>query len=216
MFIYFYFFNVYLFLRQRETEHEQGRVRERGIHRIWNRLQSLSHQPRARRGARTHRPRDRDLSWSWMLNRLSHPGAPICLFLRERETEQECGRGEREGDTESKGASRLGAVSTVVGLKPTNREIMTWAEVRRLNSWATQAPLTHHFINVVPLHPDLYGFFWEIHSHWSNYSLYLQCCFSVAVVEICFCAGIFSNMWINVDFFEIVQFGVCEFLETVD
>ena len=26
---FFNFFNVYLFLRQRETEHEQGRVRER-------------------------------------------------------------------------------------------------------------------------------------------------------------------------------------------
>ena len=28
------FFNVYLFLRVRETEHEQGRDRERGRHRI--------------------------------------------------------------------------------------------------------------------------------------------------------------------------------------
>ena len=28
-FFYFIFFNVYLFLRQRETEHEWGRVRER-------------------------------------------------------------------------------------------------------------------------------------------------------------------------------------------
>ena len=27
--IFIYFFNVYLFLRQRETEHERGRVRER-------------------------------------------------------------------------------------------------------------------------------------------------------------------------------------------
>ena len=34
-FILFYFiFNVYLFLRQRETEHEQRRVKERGRHRI--------------------------------------------------------------------------------------------------------------------------------------------------------------------------------------
>ena len=50
-FIYFlkkiFFFNVYLFLGQRETEHEQGRGRERGRHRIGNRLQALSHQPRA-------------------------------------------------------------------------------------------------------------------------------------------------------------------------
>ena len=47
----FFFFNIYLFLGQRETEHEQGRGRERGRHRIGNRLQALSHQPRARRGA---------------------------------------------------------------------------------------------------------------------------------------------------------------------
>ena len=43
----FFFSNVYLFLRQRETEHERGRSRERGRHRIGNRLQALSHQPRA-------------------------------------------------------------------------------------------------------------------------------------------------------------------------
>ena len=58
----FFFFNVYLFLGQRETEHERGRGRERGRHRIGNRLQALSHQPRARRRARTHGPGDRDLA----------------------------------------------------------------------------------------------------------------------------------------------------------
>ena len=78
-----FFFNVYLFLRQRETEHEQGRGRERGRHWIWNRLQALSCQPRARRGAWTHGPGDRDLSWSRTLNRLSHPGAPIEKNLNE-------------------------------------------------------------------------------------------------------------------------------------
>ena len=71
-----FFFNVYLFLRQRETEHDQGRGRERGRHRIGSRLQALSHQPRARRRAQTHGPRDCALSWSRTLNRLSHPGAP--------------------------------------------------------------------------------------------------------------------------------------------
>ena len=41
-----FFFNVfYLFLGQRETEHERGRGRERGRHRIGNRLQALSHHP---------------------------------------------------------------------------------------------------------------------------------------------------------------------------
>ena len=61
--VFFVFvFNVYLFLTQRETEHERGRGRERGRHRMGSRLQALSHQPRARRGARTHGPRDRDLA----------------------------------------------------------------------------------------------------------------------------------------------------------
>ena len=53
---------------------------ERGRHRIWNRLQALSCQHRARRGAQTHGPRDHDLSRSRPLNRLSHPGAPIFLY----------------------------------------------------------------------------------------------------------------------------------------
>ena len=70
------FLNVCLFLRQRETEHEWGRGRERGRRRIRSRLQALSCQHRAQHGARTHRLRDHDLSRSWMLNRLSHSGAP--------------------------------------------------------------------------------------------------------------------------------------------
>ena len=52
------------------------------------------------------------------------------------------GEGQREGDTESETGSRLWAVSTEpdAGLKLTDREIMTWAEVGRLTDWATQAP----------------------------------------------------------------------------
>ena len=49
-------------------------------------------------------------------------------FLRQRETEQEWGRGrEREGDTESEAGSRLQAVSTEpdARLELTNHEIMT-------------------------------------------------------------------------------------------
>ena len=59
---FFNFFIFFLFLGQRETEHERGRGRERGRHRFGNRLQAPSHQPRARRGAWTHGPRDRDLA----------------------------------------------------------------------------------------------------------------------------------------------------------
>ena len=53
------------------------------------------------------------------------------------------GEGLREGDTESEAGSRIRAVSTEpdAGLKLTDHEIMTWAEVGRLTDWATQAPL---------------------------------------------------------------------------
>ena len=55
------------------------------------------------------------------------------------------GGAEREGDkgdAEPEAGSRLRAVSTEpdAGLEPTNREIMTWAEVGRLTDRATQAP----------------------------------------------------------------------------
>ena len=42
------FFLMFIFERWRKTEHEQGRGRERGRHRIQSRLQSLSCQHRAR------------------------------------------------------------------------------------------------------------------------------------------------------------------------
>ena len=54
----------------------------------------------------------------------------VYLFLRERQSVSREGT-EREGDTESKAESRLWAVSTEpdTDTKPTNHEIMTWAEV---------------------------------------------------------------------------------------
>ena len=72
----------------------------------------------------------------------------IYSFFRDRDRAR-TGEGqrererEREGDTESKVGSRLWAVSTEpnTGLKLTNHEIMTWAEVGRLTNWATQAPI---------------------------------------------------------------------------
>ena len=153
LFYFYFFFNVYLFLGQRETEHERARGRERGRHRIRNRLQALSCQHRARRGARTHGPWDHDLSRSWTLNRPSHPGTPFnvylfIFFLRERQRQNASGLGaEREGDTESEAGSRLWAVSTEpdTGLELTDREIMTWAEVGRLTDRATQVPLNSFF-----------------------------------------------------------------------
>ena len=63
-------FNVYLFLKERKTEDEQGRGIERGRHRIRRRLQALSCQERARHGDQTHELGDHDLSQSLMLNQL--------------------------------------------------------------------------------------------------------------------------------------------------
>ena len=76
--IIFFFFNIYFWDRERQSMNGGGS--ERGRHRIWNRLQALSCQHRARRRARTHGPRDHDLSWSRPLNRLSHPGTPQYFF----------------------------------------------------------------------------------------------------------------------------------------
>ena len=61
--------------RETETEHEQGRGREGGSHRIRSRLQALNCQHRAQHRAWTHRLWDQDLSRSRTPNRLSHPGA---------------------------------------------------------------------------------------------------------------------------------------------
>ena len=73
----------------------------------------------------------------------------IYLVLKGRERERESRVGaDREGDTESQAGSRLWAVSTEpdAGLKLTNYEIMTWAEVGCLTNWATQAPLLLLFL----------------------------------------------------------------------
>ena len=71
---------TFIYFWDRERQSINGGGLERGRHRIWNRLQALSCQHRARRGARTHGPRDHDLSQSRPLNRLSHPGAPSFQF----------------------------------------------------------------------------------------------------------------------------------------
>ena len=53
-----------------------------------SRLQALSHQYRARHRAWTHKRRDHDLSWSWMPNQVSHPGAPFLAYLLTQKTLQ--------------------------------------------------------------------------------------------------------------------------------
>ena len=77
----------------------------------------------------------------------------IYFWDRERQSMNR-GGAEIEGDTESETGSRLQAVSTEpnTGLEPTNREIMTWAEVGHSTDWATQAP---RYIFLM-YHPHLY------------------------------------------------------------
>ena len=70
------FFLTFIYFWDKERQSMDGGGSERGRHRIWNRLQALSCQHRARRGAWTHRPRDHDLSWSRTLDQLSHAGTP--------------------------------------------------------------------------------------------------------------------------------------------
>ena len=62
----FLFLNVNLFIFEREREIAQAGEgqKERGKHRIRNRLQALSCQHKARRGAQTHTLCDRDLNQS--------------------------------------------------------------------------------------------------------------------------------------------------------
>ena len=96
----------------------------------------------------------------WFMFLLSVSFLFLKIFLTfihfwEIETERKQGWG-REGDTGSEAGSRLGAVSTQpdAGLEFTNHEIVTWAEVRRLTDWATQAPPLFFFFLI-------FIYFWQ-------------------------------------------------------
>ena len=68
--------------RKREIQSVSGggAEKERETQKL-KQLQAQSCQHRAQWGAQTHEPWDHDLSWSRMLNWLSHPGAPFVCFL---------------------------------------------------------------------------------------------------------------------------------------
>ena len=73
---------IYFWERERERENERRRSRESGRHRIWSRLQALSCQYRARRGAQTHGLDLEIMTWAEVgcLNPLSHPAVPITSY----------------------------------------------------------------------------------------------------------------------------------------
>ena len=81
-FFFFLLFFKNFYVKEGKTECEQGRGRERGRQRIWSRLQALSrqHRPWCRPNPQTARSWP---SWSQMLNRLSHPGAPKRTILNQ-------------------------------------------------------------------------------------------------------------------------------------
>ena len=66
-------------LREGEREHKPGRGRERGRQRIWRGF--CADRQRAWCGALTQEPRDHDLSRSWTLNPMRHPGAPESVSI---------------------------------------------------------------------------------------------------------------------------------------
>ena len=71
----------------------------------------------------------------------------VFTFIYFWETEWDkawAGEGERQKETQNlkqaPGSEQVVSTEPDVGLKPTNCEIMTWAEVRRSTDWATEAP----------------------------------------------------------------------------
>ena len=82
MYLFLNFFNVYLFiLRERETEHKQGRGIGRGRERIPNGLHADSTEPDLELDLMNHEIMTWAKTKSWMFNRLSHPGAPLVYIL---------------------------------------------------------------------------------------------------------------------------------------
>ena len=63
------------------------------------------------------------------------------IYFWARETEEEWGRGtERETQNQKQAPGSELSTEPNTGLKPTDCEIMTWAQVGCLTDWATQAP----------------------------------------------------------------------------
>ena len=71
-------------------------------------------------------------------------------WVREQARESTRWERQREGDTESEAGFRFCADTSELdtGLEPTNLKTMTWAEVRRLTDWATQAPLKIQILRI--------------------------------------------------------------------
>ena len=86
-------FNVYFWERERENTSREGQREREGNTELKasSGLQAPPCQHKARHRAQTHKLWDHDLSWSRMLNWLSHPGAlEMKLFLVFSGLHEEC------------------------------------------------------------------------------------------------------------------------------
>ena len=112
LFIDFYF---------RESASWGGAERKRGRHRSRSRLQALSCQHTARRGARTHEPWNHDLSQSRTLNQRSHPGCPSAYYLLN----ETLTRGAWVAQSVKRPASAQVMISRFVSSSPTSGSALT-------------------------------------------------------------------------------------------
>ena len=77
---------LFIFERDRESAHKQGRGREGGNQRKGRTDPERGYEAGSMLtaenvcGARTHKSGDHDMSWSQMLNGLSYPGVPVKLI----------------------------------------------------------------------------------------------------------------------------------------
>ena len=155
------FFCLFIFEREGESTCKQRRGREREGDRKSEAGSALTTES-SKWGSNswTLRSWPEPKSDTW----LSHPDTPIllCLNFLLRETWHKWARAEREKETESHEGQRererqrrgvhpkRGSCSPKAGLEPTQsgaqtHEIITWAEVRCLTNWATQAPPLYFF-----------------------------------------------------------------------
>ena len=79
------FFLMFIFEGERDRTWQGERKGERETQNM-KQVPGSKLSAKSRYGAWTHKTRDHDLSWSQMLNQLSHPGAPChaCIFVTRK------------------------------------------------------------------------------------------------------------------------------------
>ena len=166
-FFNFFFQRLFIFRTERDRTWTGEGQRERG-HRIGNRLQAPSHQPRAWRGARTHAPRDRDLAEVGRLTDCATQ-APQCFFISE---------GERERQSLSWGGTKRGGgasewlnwLSVQLWLRSWSHSLWVWAPRQapccQLRAWSSEPGACFRFC--LPSLPLPYSHSVSVSQKWVN------------------------------------------------